>query len=153
MNSGEVSQVARAGQIVYFFWFQSITGSWRSAWRLEKERLLQEGKSVVSWGNEMIRFTIFQTLWLVVVGILLGPVGLVSALCIALISILLLETINYVEPIHLSTEEQRIGYLKQAHYNPFLLNSNQVLIDFLTDSGTSAMSSDQWSAMMNGYVS
>ncbi len=88
---------ARAGQIVYFFWFQSITGSWRSAWRLEKERLLQEGKSVVSWGNEMIRFTIFQTLWLVVVGILLGPVGLVGALCIALISILLLETINYVE--------------------------------------------------------
>ena len=58
--------------------------------------------------------------------------------------------IKMVEPIHLSTEEQRIGYLKQAHYNPFLLNSNQVLIEFLTDSGTSAMSSDQWSAMMNG---
>ncbi|MBL0105256.1 MAG: tryptophanase [Bacteroidetes bacterium] len=58
--------------------------------------------------------------------------------------------IKSVEPISLSTEEQRIQYLKEAHYNPFLLKSEQVIIDFLTDSGTSAMSSNQWAAMMNG---
>lgn len=58
--------------------------------------------------------------------------------------------IKSVEPIHLSTEKQRKEYLKKAHYNPFLLNSDEVIIDFLTDSGTSAMSANQWAGIMNG---
>ena len=41
--------------------------------------------------------------------------------------------IKMVEPIHISTLEERIKYLKNAHYNPFLLSSEQVIIDFLTD--------------------
>lgn len=57
--------------------------------------------------------------------------------------------IKSVEPIPISTAEERGEYLKDAFYNPFLLKSDQVLIDFLTDSGTSAMSSNQWAAMMN----
>ena len=58
--------------------------------------------------------------------------------------------IKSVEPISLSTEDERLQYLKNAHFNPFLLKSDQVLIDFLTDSGTSAMSNNQWAAMMQG---
>lgn len=58
--------------------------------------------------------------------------------------------IKMVEPIHFSTREQREQYLKKAHYNTFLLHSDHVIIDFLTDSGTSAMSANQWSAMMKG---
>jgi tryptophanase len=58
--------------------------------------------------------------------------------------------IKTVEPIYLSSEDQRSEYLKRADYNPFQLNSEEVIIDFLTDSGTSAMSSAQWAGMMNG---
>ena len=56
--------------------------------------------------------------------------------------------IKSVEPIQVSTEEQRIQYLKKANFNPFLLNSSEVMIDFLTDSGTSAMSAAQWAGII-----
>lgn len=56
--------------------------------------------------------------------------------------------IKTVEPIKMSSVAERKKYLKAAHFNPFLLHSSQVIIDMLTDSGTSAMSQNQWAAIM-----
>ncbi|MBS1952462.1 MAG: Tryptophanase [Cytophagales bacterium] len=58
--------------------------------------------------------------------------------------------IKSVEPIHMSTPEERKKYMTAAHFNPFLLRSQQVIIDLLTDSGTSAMSSEQWAGILRG---
>ena len=58
--------------------------------------------------------------------------------------------IKSVEPLRQTTLEQRDEFLAQAGYNLFLIDARNILIDLLTDSGTSAMSTEQWAAMMRG---
>ena len=58
--------------------------------------------------------------------------------------------IKMTEPIKIISKEERIQALEKAHYNVFLLDAEDCCIDLLTDSGTGAMSSQQWAAMMLG---
>jgi len=58
--------------------------------------------------------------------------------------------IKSVEPLHHSTREERERLLETAGYNLFLIEARHILIDLLTDSGTSAMSTGQWAAVMRG---
>lgn len=58
--------------------------------------------------------------------------------------------IKVVEPITKSTKEQRDEWIEKAYYNVFKLKAENVYIDMLTDSGTSAMSSNQWAGIMTG---
>ncbi len=58
--------------------------------------------------------------------------------------------IKVVEPIHLTTREERRNLIEGAGFNPFRLKAEHVLIDLLTDSGTGAMSTTQWAGVMEG---
>lgn len=58
--------------------------------------------------------------------------------------------IKMVESIKFTSEEERERILKESYYNPFMIKAEDIIIDFLTDSGTGAMSDRQWSAIMIG---
>jgi tyrosine phenol-lyase len=58
--------------------------------------------------------------------------------------------IKSVEPLHMTTRAERAGMIERAGYNVFLLPAREVIIDLLTDSGTGAMSAEQWAAIMRG---
>jgi tryptophanase len=58
--------------------------------------------------------------------------------------------VKMVEPIRLTDRAEREELIEAARFNPFMLRAEDVIIDLLTDSGTSAMSADAWGAMMRG---
>lgn len=88
---------ARKNEWIYAFYIRSISGQYISAWKLEKERLSKKGKPIWSWHNQMIRFTIYQSGYLLGIALVYGWQMLPYAVAVALIAVLLLETINYIE--------------------------------------------------------
>ena len=95
---------AKRGEYVFSFWFRSVSRGWQNAWSLECERLQKSGHTVFSWSNALVRYTVFQTLWLLLIWELFGWKGLIGAISVATISFLLLETVNYIEHYGLRRE-------------------------------------------------
>ncbi len=117
---------ARWGETVYGFWLRSVMGGYRSAWSLEQKRLVNKQLPVLSWQNQMIRLTVLQLLWLLAIGLSVGPVVLGYYLLAAVMGFLLLETVNYIE--HYGLQRQTLasgGYERvQPHHS---WNSNHVI--------------------------
>lgn len=88
---------SRYGEWLYAFWLRSIIGSYFSAWELEKERLQIVKKPLISMHNEMLRFQIVQILFVYSIFLVFGFWPMIYFLLAALMGILLLETVNYIE--------------------------------------------------------
>ncbi len=73
-----------------------------------------------------------------------------SIVCVTYKTIFEPFRIHSVEPIRLTTKEERQRYIKEVRLNVFSLAAKDVIIDLLTDSGTGAMSRDQWAAIQHG---
>ncbi len=88
---------ARRGEILYFFWIRSIVFSFISAWDLEAERLKKDEKSIFTLKNEMIQLILIQTSFVGLIFLVFGFKSMIIFLIAALLGILLLETVNYIE--------------------------------------------------------
>lgn len=88
---------ARKWEPVYWFWFRSIFMSFFSAWKLENDRLKRKKQSIFSWQNEMLRFTVIQSLLCLIILGVFGLQVVIGFLIAAVLGIILLETVNYIE--------------------------------------------------------
>lgn len=117
---------ARYNQPVYAFWVQAVFGEYFNAWKLQKEILNRADAGFFSLKNDMFWYAIFQLAYLFTVFFLLGITALWMALLIALISILLLQTINYIEHYGLRRKKGPSGRYERAR-EIHSWNSNHIL--------------------------
>lgn len=109
---------ARLGEPVYVFWFRSQIGSYFKAWEIELNRMKIMKKASLSLSNKMVQYTIAHILIISVITIVFGWLGLVYFLIVAIIGILLLETVNYIEHyglIRVMNENGRYEHVKRKH--------------------------------------
>jgi len=117
---------ARRGESLYAFYPRTIIESYISAWYIAARDCQKKGVSTISWRNEMIQFTVIQLAMLSIIGYFFGPTILFSYLASALIGILLLESVNYIEHYGLQRKETTPGsYERTQPWHSW--NSNHVL--------------------------
>jgi alkane 1-monooxygenase len=97
VSTDEDPASSKYGETLYAFWFRSIVHSYISAWVLEKEKLEMQKKSFWSTHNEMLMFQVIQLALLLTIYLIFGFHILLYFITAALIGIILLETVNYIE--------------------------------------------------------
>ncbi len=100
---------ARRGEPIYRFWLRSIAGVWRNAWQLERRRLEAKGLPFFSLHNDMIVNLLAEAAWIALAVFLFGWAVVPALLVIALIGVLLLESVNYIEHYGLLRRELAPG--------------------------------------------
>ena len=117
---------ARKGEIVFLFWLRSQLGSYFQAWKIENDRLRKKGKSAFSFSNKMLIYTVAQIALLASIYYFFNVQTMFYFLAAAIIGILLLETVNYIEHYGLLRKIKENGNYErvQPHHS---WNSNHIL--------------------------
>jgi alkane 1-monooxygenase len=105
---------ARFGEPVYTFYFRTIIFSYLSAWHISNEELRKKGKPVISIDNEMLLFHLIQAVFIATIFFVFGGLVTLYFLAAALIGILLLETVNYIEHYGLQRKATTEGKYERA---------------------------------------
>lgn len=117
---------ARYNQTVYSFWYTSISRQYTNAWRIQIDLLKRANVSFFSVKNDMLWSSLLQVGYLLFVYFLFGELALIIALGIALMGVVLLETINYIEHYGLQRHKTKSGrYERVTEIHSW--NSNHVL--------------------------
>ena len=97
VSTPEDPSTAKYNQSLYAFWIQTVCGTYRKAWQIQKKLNQIEKRSFFSLKNDMFWFTILQLSYLLFISYFSGSIGFVIALLAGVVGFLLLETINYIE--------------------------------------------------------
>lgn len=117
---------SRINEALYSFWFRSIITGYLSAWKLENQRLAKQNQSILSLKNEMIVFTLVEVAFIAGIALLFSWKAALLFMASAVIGMLLLETVNYIE--HYGLRRKKI---KDSYYEKVMpvhsWNSNHIL--------------------------
>ncbi len=116
---------SRRGESVYSFWLRSIWFGYWSAWNIERKRLKQNKLSFISIHNEMIVYHLLEITLLISIYQVFGGLSMICFIAAAIIGILLLETVNYIEHYGLKRKKSDTGYERVMHAHSW--NSDHVL--------------------------
>jgi alkane 1-monooxygenase len=117
---------ARYGEMIYSFWFRTVFYSYISAWKIANGEMEKRGKPKWSLSNEMLQAHVIQFGLLVIIYFVFGWEILVYFLIAAMMGILLLETVNYIEHYGLSRKPTGDGKYERAMPS-HSWNSNHVI--------------------------
>ncbi|MBK9658659.1 MAG: alkane 1-monooxygenase [Chitinophagaceae bacterium] len=105
---------ARYGEPVYTFYFRTIFFSYISAWHIANDEVRKKGKPVFSLYNEMVQYSLIQLAFIAFIFFLFSGLVLLYFLAAAMIGILLLETVNYIEHYGLQRKPTGDGRYERA---------------------------------------
>ena len=126
VSTPEDPSTAAYNQNLYAFWFQTVTGTYKKAWKIQKKLNTNNNLSFFSLKNDMFWFTIIQISYLSIIYILFGVNGFLLASFAGIVGFLLLETINYIEHYGLKRNRLASGRFERVT-EKHSWNSNHVL--------------------------
>ena len=114
VSTHEDPSSARRGEWVFFFWFRSMIMGYISAWKIEAGQLRKKGLGPINLKNEMLRFQVIQLAFLGLIYWAFGWLPMLCFLAAALIGIIQLETVNYIEHYGLSRTQKESGQYERV---------------------------------------
>lgn len=110
------SATAKKNELLFTFWITSHFGSYAEAWKLENKRMRKLKKAIFSLNNRMVAYSIANLILLLAIYYLFGLKTLLGFSAAAVIGILLLETVNYIEHYGLLRKKNELGVYEQVKH-------------------------------------